>query len=80
MSRAAPAHARRSYAAERFVMGEGEPMLSWAVTFLIIAVIAGLLGFGGIAGTAVEMAKALFVVFLILSAVSLLFWKRAPRV
>src|SRR5437764_1430812 len=32
-------------------------MLGWVVTFLIIALIAALLGFGGIAGAAVEMAK-----------------------
>ena len=35
-------------------------MLSWAITFLIIAIIAGVLGFGGIAGTATSMAKILF--------------------
>jgi len=26
-------------------------MLSWAITFLVIALIAGILGFGGVAGT-----------------------------
>ena len=47
-------------------------MLSWAVTFLIIALIAAVLGFGGIAGTAVGIAKILFFVFLVLFVVSLL--------
>lgn len=47
-------------------------MLSWAVLFLIIALIAGVLGFGVVAGTAAWIAKILFVVFLILFLVSLL--------
>ena len=38
-------------------------MLSWAITFLIIAIVAAVLGFGGIAGTATGIAKILFVVF-----------------
>jgi uncharacterized membrane protein YtjA (UPF0391 family) len=44
-------------------------MLGWAVTFLIIALIAGVLGFSGIAGTAVNIAWILFVVGLILALV-----------
>lgn len=44
-------------------------MLSWAVTFLIIALIAGVLGFSGIAGTATNIAWILFVVGLILAIV-----------
>ena len=53
-------------------------MLSWAITFLIIAIIAAILGFGGIAGTAVGIAKVLFFVFLVLFVVSLLFGRRTP--
>jgi len=45
-------------------------MLSWAVTFFVIAIIAAVLGFGGIAGGASSIAQILFVVFLILAAVS----------
>lgn len=41
-------------------------MIGWAITFLIISVIAGLLGFTGIAGAAVWMAKALFGIFLLM--------------
>ncbi len=52
-------------------------MLSWALTFLVIALIAAALGFGGIAGTSVGIAKLLFFVFLILFVVSLLFGRRA---
>ena len=46
-------------------------MLNWAVTFLVIALIAALLGFTGIAGTAIGIAKILFYVFLVLFLVSL---------
>jgi len=46
-------------------------MLGWAVTFLIIALIAMALGFGGVAGTAAGIAKLLAVVFLILFLISL---------
>ena len=48
-------------------------MLQWALTFLIIALIAAVLGFGGIAGTAVDIAKILFFVFLLLFLISGLF-------
>ena len=48
-------------------------MLSWALMFLIIALIAGVLGFGVIAGTAAGIAKILFLVFLVLFVVSLFF-------
>ncbi len=41
-------------------------MLQWALTFLILAIIAGVLGFGNIAGLSVEIAQILFVVFLVL--------------
>jgi uncharacterized membrane protein YtjA (UPF0391 family) len=48
-------------------------MLYWAAVFLIIALIAAVFGFGGIAASAAGIAKLLFVVFLILFIVSLLF-------
>ncbi|MDF3059172.1 MAG: hypothetical protein K0R17_3387 [Rariglobus sp.] len=51
-------------------------MLSWSITFLIIALIAAALGFGGIAGTAVGIAKILFFVFIVLFIVSLIFGRR----
>jgi len=44
-------------------------MFNWAVTFLIIAIIAAVFGFSGIAGTAVNIAWILFVVGLILAVV-----------
>ncbi len=45
-------------------------MMSWVVTFLIIALVAGLLGFGGIAGASIEIAKIVFFVALVLFLVS----------
>jgi uncharacterized membrane protein YtjA (UPF0391 family) len=45
-------------------------MLSWVVTFLVIALIAGILGFGGIAGASVEIAKIIFFVAVVLFLVS----------
>lgn len=53
-------------------------MLSYAVLFLIVALIAGVLGFGVIAGTAATIAKICFVVFLILFIFSLLRGRRTP--
>ena len=47
-------------------------MLSWALTFLVIALVAAALGFGGIAVVAVDIAKLLFVVFLVLFVVALI--------
>ena len=47
-------------------------MLSWALTFLVIALIAAALGFGGVAGAATGIAKVLFFLFLVLFVVSLL--------
>jgi uncharacterized membrane protein YtjA (UPF0391 family) len=48
-------------------------MLSWVVTFLVIALIAALLGFGGIAGLSIELAKIIFFVALILFVIGILF-------
>ena len=45
-------------------------MLSWVVTFLIIALVAGVLGFGGIAGVSIEIAKVIFFIAVVLFLVS----------
>lgn len=45
-------------------------MMGWAVAFLIVALIAAILGFGGIAGVAIEAAKLVFFVAIILFAIS----------
>jgi uncharacterized membrane protein YtjA (UPF0391 family) len=46
-------------------------MLGWALTFLVVALIAGVLGFTTVAGAAMGIAKILFFVFLVLFVVSL---------
>lgn len=48
-------------------------MLSWALTFLIVALIAAVFGFGGIAASAVGIAQVLFFIFIVLFLVSLLY-------
>ncbi|MGZ3494918.1 MAG: DUF1328 domain-containing protein [Thermodesulfobacteriota bacterium] len=51
-------------------------MLGLVLTFLLIAIVAGILGFGIIAGTAAFIAKVLFIIFLIGFVISLLFhWR-----
>jgi uncharacterized membrane protein YtjA (UPF0391 family) len=55
---------------KKLTINRKDTMLSWAITFLIIALFAALLGFGGIAGTAAGIAKVLFLVFLVLFAMS----------
>lgn len=47
-------------------------MLGWTLTFLIIALLAGALGFTGIAGAAIGIAQVLFYIFLVLFLVSLI--------
>lgn len=46
-------------------------MLGWAITFLLLAIIAGFLGFGGVAGTLTAAAKLLFVAFVFLFVLTL---------
>jgi uncharacterized membrane protein YtjA (UPF0391 family) len=46
-------------------------MLYYAAVFFVIAIIAAVFGFGGIAAGATEIAKILFFVFLIITAVTL---------
>lgn len=55
-------------------------MLNWAITFLVIAIIAALFGFGVIASTAASFAKILFLVFLVLALLSFLGGRRSGPV
>ena len=48
-------------------------MLHYAVVFFVIALIAAVLGFGGIAASAAGIAKILFFVFLIMAAATFVF-------
>jgi uncharacterized membrane protein YtjA (UPF0391 family) len=47
-------------------------MLYYTVVFLVLALVAGLLGFGLLAGVAMEIARILFLVFLVFLIVSLI--------
>jgi uncharacterized membrane protein YtjA (UPF0391 family) len=47
-------------------------MLQWALTFLVLGLIAALLGFTTVAGASIGIAKILFVVFLVMFLVTLL--------
>jgi uncharacterized membrane protein YtjA (UPF0391 family) len=57
------AHAEQRQAKDRVMLG-------WVVTFLIVALIAGILGFGGIAGASIEIAKIIFFIAVVLFLVS----------
>jgi uncharacterized membrane protein YtjA (UPF0391 family) len=52
-------------------------MLRWSLVFLVLALIAGVLGFGGLEGTLMQFAKILFFLFLVLFVVSLVLGRRA---
>lgn len=45
-------------------------MLQWAFTFLVLALVAAFLGFGGVAAISIEIARILFVVFIVLFIVA----------
>ena len=45
-------------------------LLHWAIIFFVVALVAALLGFGGVAGTAMEGAKILFWVAIVLAVVA----------
>jgi uncharacterized membrane protein YtjA (UPF0391 family) len=47
-------------------------MLYWALVFFVVAIIAGALGFGGIAGTSTGIAQILFFIFLAFLVISLI--------
>ncbi|HEY5377208.1 MAG TPA: DUF1328 domain-containing protein [Polyangiaceae bacterium] len=52
-------------------------MLYWAAVFFVIALLAAIFGFGGLAVGAAGVAKILFFVFLVLALVSFLFGRRS---
>ncbi len=52
-------------------------MLNYSLIFFIVALVAGVLGFGVIAGTAATIAQACFFLFLVLFVLSLIRGKQA---
>jgi uncharacterized membrane protein YtjA (UPF0391 family) len=57
---------------------DGIIMLNWAVAFLILAVIAALFGFSGIAGTAMNIAWILAVVGIVAAIAFFVLGRRPP--
>ncbi len=55
-------------------------MLRWAIVFAVLALIAGVLGFGGLSGDFSYIAKILLFVFLVLFVVSLIFGRTSGPV
>jgi uncharacterized membrane protein YtjA (UPF0391 family) len=54
-------------------------MLRWALGFLIVAIIAAVLGFGGIASASAGIAKVLFFIFLVGFVITLVIGLAAAR-
>jgi uncharacterized membrane protein YtjA (UPF0391 family) len=54
------------------VKQEGVAMLYYALVFLVIALVAGLLGFGVVAFAAAEIARICFFIFIVLFLFSLI--------
>jgi uncharacterized membrane protein YtjA (UPF0391 family) len=48
-------------------------MLGWVLTFLVVALIAGVLGFTSIAGASIEIAKIIFFIAIVLFLISVIF-------
>jgi uncharacterized membrane protein YtjA (UPF0391 family) len=58
-------------------------MLRWAIIFLVFSLIAGFLGFGGIASVSVDIARILFFVFIVLfliAAITHALRGRSPKI
>jgi uncharacterized membrane protein YtjA (UPF0391 family) len=53
-------------------------MLRWSLLFFVVALIAAVFGFGGLAGDAAWIGQVLVVVFLIVAVVSFIFGRKAP--
>jgi uncharacterized membrane protein YtjA (UPF0391 family) len=45
-------------------------LLHWAIIFLVVAIVAAFLGFGGVAGTAMEGAKLVFWIAIVIAVIS----------
>lgn len=52
-------------------------MLSWAVIFFIIALVAGIFGFSGLANDSAHIAKILALIGIVLAIISFVFRRRA---
>lgn len=48
-------------------------MLGWAITFFLLAIVAAVFGFGGLAGTFASIAQFLAILFVVLFIASLIY-------
>ena len=48
-------------------------MLKWSVIFLLVAILAGIFGFGNISEAATDIARVLFFIFIVLFILGLIF-------
>lgn len=55
-------------------------LLGWSITFLIVAVVAAVLGFGLLADVAATIAKWIFVVFVIFFLIGIIRYLVRPKV
>jgi len=53
-------------------------VLSWALMFLAVAIIAGVFGFGGIVGASAWIAQVLFIFFLVFFLMAMVTGKKPP--
>ncbi|MDR6183935.1 DUF1328 domain-containing protein [Asaia bogorensis] len=54
-------------------------LLRWTIVFLILALLAGVLGFGGISADFASIGKILFFIFLVLFVLSFVFGRGRTR-
>ena len=72
---------RRSPSRNRVREIRSSELYGWAAVLAVIALIAALLGFGGIAGAFADLALIVFAIALVMTAVFLfLGWKAAKKV
>lgn len=50
----------------------GASLLAWTITFFVVSIVAGILGFTGIMATATEITQILFYIFLVLFVISVI--------
>lgn len=62
----------RSLSAFKKLWTKEKIMLEWAVVFFVVAIIAAVFGFGGIASAAAGIAKILFFIFLVLFLIAII--------
>ena len=77
MSSWTPRQAKRLAIELQYFRREITQCCIWSLIFLVIAIIAAILGFGGIAGTAVGIAQILFFVFLVIWLIAFIGGRRA---